>query len=45
MRATASPGSLDNEQHELAMRTEIGPQAKSLQSPEFAARLAAAQRR
>jgi enoyl-CoA hydratase len=45
MRATASPGSLDNEQHEFAMRTELGPQAHSIQSPEFAARLAAARRR
>jgi enoyl-CoA hydratase len=45
MRATASPGSLDNEQHQLAMRTELGPQVYSIQSPEFAARLAAAQRR
>jgi enoyl-CoA hydratase len=45
MRATASPGSQDNEQHEFAMRTELGPQANSIQSPEFAARLAAARRR
>ena len=45
MRATAGPGSLDNEQHELAMRTELGPQATSIQSPEFADRLAAARRR
>lgn len=45
MRATASPGSLDNEQHEFAMRTEVGPQAHSIQSPDFASRLAAAQRR
>ncbi len=45
MRATASPGSLDNEQHELAKNVELGPQANSLQSPEFAARIAAAQRR
>lgn len=45
MRATASLGSVDTEQHELAMRTELGPQATSIQSPEFAARLAAAQRR
>ncbi|MGO9042335.1 MAG: enoyl-CoA hydratase [Mycobacterium sp.] len=44
MRATASTGSLDNEQHESAMRTEIGPQASSIQSPEFARRLAAARR-
>ncbi|BBX62605.1 putative enoyl-CoA hydratase echA14 [Mycobacterium saskatchewanense] len=45
MRATATPGSLDNEQHERSMRTELGPQAHSIQSPEFASRLAAAQRR
>src|ERR1700740_206378 len=45
MRATASPGSQDNEQHEFPMRTELGPQALSIQSPEFAARLAAAQRK
>ncbi len=37
MRATASPGSFDNEQHELAKRLELGPQANSIQSPEFAA--------
>jgi enoyl-CoA hydratase len=45
MRATASPGSSDNEQHVLAMRTELGPQMYSIQSPEFAERLAAAQRK
>jgi enoyl-CoA hydratase len=45
MRATASPGSLDDEHHDLAKRLELGPQARSIQSPEFAARLAAAQRR
>src|SRR5271157_1138848 len=45
MRATISPGSLDSEQHDLAMRTELGPQASSIQSPDFASRLAAAQRR
>ncbi len=45
MRATANPGSLDNEHHHLAKRLELGPQARSIQSPEFAARLAAAQRR
>ncbi|MCV7380512.1 enoyl-CoA hydratase [Mycobacterium alsense] len=45
MRATISPGSLDTEQHDLAMRTELGPQAASLQSPEFASRLAAARRK
>jgi enoyl-CoA hydratase len=45
MRATASPGSVDTDHHELAKDTELGPQAASIQSPEFAARLAAAQRR
>ncbi|WP_199255477.1 enoyl-CoA hydratase [Mycolicibacterium mengxianglii] len=45
MRATASPGSVDTDTHQLAMRTELGPQAASIQSPEFAARLAAAQRK
>lgn len=45
MRATVSPGSVDVEQHEFAMRTELGPQATSAQSPEFAARLAAARRK
>src|SRR6201996_5554007 len=45
MRATATPGSLDVELHELAKDTELGPQATSIQSPEFAARLAAAQRK
>lgn len=45
MRATISLGFRDNEQHELAMRTELGPQAHSIQSPEFASRLAAARRR
>ncbi|OBG28369.1 enoyl-CoA hydratase [Mycobacterium sp. 852002-51057_SCH5723018] len=44
MRATISPGSPDNEQHEYAMRTELGPQVYSIQSPEFASRLAAARR-
>jgi enoyl-CoA hydratase len=45
MRATINPGSVDTEQHDLAMRTELGPQVYSIQSPEFAARLAAAKRR
>lgn len=45
LASKASPGSLDLEQHELAKRLELGPQAKSVQSPEFAARLAAAQHR
>jgi enoyl-CoA hydratase len=45
MRATASPGSVDSEQHASAMRTELGPQATSVGSEEFAARLAAARRK
>lgn len=45
MRATTNPGSVDVEQHEQAKRVELGPQAKSIQSPEFAARLAAARRK
>jgi len=45
MRATINPGSVDNEQHQLATRTELGPQVQSIQSPKFASRLAAAQRR
>ncbi|MBY0443119.1 MAG: enoyl-CoA hydratase [Mycobacteriaceae bacterium] len=45
LRATATPGTIDSEQHELAMNTELGPQAQSIQSPEFVTRLAAAQRR
>jgi enoyl-CoA hydratase len=44
MRATASPGSIDTELHDLAKRTELGPQAESIRSPEFAERLAAARR-
>ena len=45
MRATISPGSVDTEQHAFAVRSELGPQAKSIQSPAFAERLAAAQRK
>ena len=45
MRATASPGAIDIDQHEFAKQTELGPQAATIESPEFAARLGAAQRR
>jgi enoyl-CoA hydratase len=45
MRATITPGSTDDAQHEFAMRTELGPQVFSIQSPEFASRLAAARQR
>lgn len=45
MRATANPGFLDNEQHALAVDIEITPQARSIESPEFQSRLAAAKNR
>ena len=45
MRATAAPGAVDTDLHRAALQAELGPQAASIQSPEFAARLAAAQRR
>ncbi|MGE2719778.1 enoyl-CoA hydratase [Mycolicibacterium celeriflavum] len=45
MRATANPGVVDIDQHRFAVDTELGPQATSIRSPEFAERLAAARRR
>lgn len=45
MRATAIPGFLDTDHHVAAKDIELGPQANSIESPEFKARLAAAQRR
>lgn len=45
MRATANPGVIDTEQHRIAVDTELGPQATSIESPEFAQRLAAAKRK
>lgn len=45
MRATATPGFNDAEHHEAAKNIELGPQAASIESPEFRARLAAAQKR
>jgi enoyl-CoA hydratase len=45
MRATANPGTVDADQHEIAVVTELKPQAASILSPEFAARLAAAKRK
>jgi enoyl-CoA hydratase len=45
MRATANPGTLDVDQHAIAVTTELKPQAASILSPEFAARLAAAKRK
>jgi enoyl-CoA hydratase len=45
MRATANPGFIDSDQHRIAVDTELGPQATSIESPEFARRLDAAKRR
>lgn len=45
MRATANPGGVDLDQHRIAVETELGPQAASIRSPEFAERLAAARRK
>jgi enoyl-CoA hydratase len=45
MRATANPGVVDTEQHRVAVDIELGPQATSIESPEFARRLAAVKRR
>jgi enoyl-CoA hydratase len=44
MRSTVTPGSVDRELHALAVDAELGPQAASIRSPEFAERLAVAQR-
>ena len=45
MRTTVSPGSVDTDQHAFAVEAEVGPQAESIRSPEFAERLNAARRR
>jgi enoyl-CoA hydratase len=45
MRATANPGTVDSDQHRIAVDVEIGPQAASIESPAFAERLAAAKRK
>jgi enoyl-CoA hydratase len=45
MRETANPGFVDTDQHRIAVDTELGPQARSIESPEFASRLAAARRK
>jgi len=45
MRATANPGVVDSDQHRLAVDIEIGPQAASIESPEFQQRLAAARKK
>ena len=45
MRATANPGFVDSAQHAIAVDVEITPQARSIESPEFQSRLAAAKNR
>jgi enoyl-CoA hydratase len=45
MRATVNPGAVDSDHHAIAVSAEVGPQAKSIQSPEFAERLAAVRRK
>ncbi len=45
MRATAVPGFFDTDHHEAAKNIELGPQAASIESPEFKARLAAARQK
>jgi len=45
MRATAIPGFSDVDHHRAAKDIELGPQAATVESPEFKRRLAAAQRR
>ena len=35
MRATAIPGFVDTDHHEAAKNIELGPQAESIESPEF----------
>jgi len=42
MGATARPGSADTDEHAVAVGLEVGPQARSIQSPAFTERLAAA---
>ncbi len=45
MRATAVPGFNDADHHDAAKNIELGPQAVTIESPEFRARLAAARQR
>jgi enoyl-CoA hydratase len=45
MRATYSPGSIDADLHAAAVGAELGPQATSIQTPDFVERLAAARRK
>lgn len=44
MRSTAIPGFSDIDHHEAAKNIELGPQAASIESPEFQARLADAKK-
>lgn len=45
MRATCQPGAAEADLHDAAMRIELGPQARSIQSPEFQDRLRSVTRR
>ncbi len=45
MRVTAIPGFNDADHHEAAKNIELGPQAITIESPEFRSRLAAARKR
>ncbi|MBZ4521762.1 enoyl-CoA hydratase [Mycobacterium avium] len=45
MRSTVNPGGVDSDLHAFAIDAELGPQAASIRSPEFAERLSAARRR
>lgn len=45
MRATVVPGAVDVDQHATAVEIELPPQARTIESPEFERRLAAARRR
>lgn len=42
MRTTIDPGGVDSERHAFAIDIELGPQAASILSPEFAARISTA---
>lgn len=44
MRATISPGAVDTDHRRFAFDAELGPQAASIRSPEFAESLTARRR-
>ena len=45
MRASVQPGTVDVDQHAVAVAIELPPQARTIESPEFQRRLAAVRRR